>query len=145
MRFRVKNLPLFHPLHPSFPFLTGKHFHFFRGFLCHLPLFSFKTFINRATSWLCSDLCVCVSHSVVSDSRKPMDCSPSDSSVYGISQARILEWVAISFSRRSSQLRDWIHVSFIGWAESLPLSHPRSPVAVDTMTKTEIMSRMQNS
>ena len=28
----------------------------------------------------------------------PMDCSPSDSSVHGISQARTLEWVAISFS-----------------------------------------------
>ena len=28
-----------------------------------------------------------------------MDCSPPDSSVHGISQARILEWVAISFSR----------------------------------------------
>ena len=28
-----------------------------------------------------------------------MDCSPSDSSVHGILQARILEWVAISFSR----------------------------------------------
>ena len=31
----------------------------------------------------------------------PMDCSPPGSSVYGISQARILEWVAISFSRGS--------------------------------------------
>ena len=29
----------------------------------------------------------------------PMDCSPPDSSVHGILQARILEWVAISFSR----------------------------------------------
>ena len=29
----------------------------------------------------------------------PMDCSPPGSSVHGISQARILEWVAISFSR----------------------------------------------
>ena len=29
----------------------------------------------------------------------PMDCSPSDSSVHGISQERILEWAAISFSR----------------------------------------------
>ena len=29
----------------------------------------------------------------------PMDCSPPGSSVYGIPQARILEWVAISFSR----------------------------------------------
>ena len=35
----------------------------------------------------------------------PMDCSPPDSSVHGISQARILEWVAIS-SRGSSQPRD---------------------------------------
>ena len=33
----------------------------------------------------------------------PMDCSPPGSSVHGILQARILEWVAISFSRGSSQ------------------------------------------
>ena len=33
--------------------------------------------------------------------------SPWGSSVYGISKARILEWVAISFSRRSSQPKDW--------------------------------------
>ena len=37
----------------------------------------------------------------------PMDCSPSDSSVHGILQAIILEWVAISFSRGSSWPRDW--------------------------------------
>ena len=37
----------------------------------------------------------------------PMDCSLPGSSVHGISQARILEWVAISFSRGSSQTRDW--------------------------------------
>ena len=36
----------------------------------------------------------------------PMDCSPPGSSVHGISQARVLEWVAISSSRGSSQLRD---------------------------------------
>ena len=40
-----------------------------------------------------------------------MDCSPPGSSVHGISQARILEWVAISFSRGSSQPRDLTHVS----------------------------------
>ena len=34
--------------------------------------------------------------------RNPMDCSLPGSSVYGIFQARILEWGAISFSRRSS-------------------------------------------
>ena len=36
----------------------------------------------------------------------PMDCSPPDSSVYRIFRARILVWVAISFSRGSSQPRD---------------------------------------
>jgi len=40
----------------------------------------------------------------------PMDCSLPGSSVCGIFQARILEWVAISF-RRSSQPRDWTQVS----------------------------------
>ena len=34
-----------------------------------------------------------------------MDCSPSDSSVHGIFQARILEWVAIFFSKGSFQLK----------------------------------------
>ena len=41
----------------------------------------------------------------------PMDCSPPGSSVHGIFQARVLEWVAISFSRGSSQPRDWTRVS----------------------------------
>ena len=44
----------------------------------------------------------------------PMDCSLPGSSVYEISQARILEWVVISFSRGSSQPRDWTSVSCIG-------------------------------
>ena len=39
------------------------------------------------------------SRSVVSDSCDPMDCSLPGSSVHGIFQGRILEWVAISFSR----------------------------------------------
>ena len=42
-----------------------------------------------------------------------MDCSPPGSSVHGISQARILEWAAISFSRGSSQPRDRTWVSCI--------------------------------
>ena len=42
-----------------------------------------------------------------------MDCSPLGSSVHGISQARILEWVAISFSRGSSGPRDWTRVSSV--------------------------------
>ena len=38
---------------------------------------------------------------------------PGSSSVHGIFQARTLEWVAVSFSRRSSQPRDWTQVSYI--------------------------------
>ena len=41
----------------------------------------------------------------------PLDCSPPGSSIHGVLQARILEWVAIPFSRRSSWLRDQTQVS----------------------------------
>ena len=56
----------------------------------------------------------------------PMDCSLPGSSIHWISQARILEWVAISFSRGSSWHRDQTHASHIGrwvlyhWATKLP-------------------------
>ena len=43
----------------------------------------------------------------------PVDCSPPGSSVYGILQARVLEWVAISSSRASSWPRDQTQVSCI--------------------------------
>ena len=43
----------------------------------------------------------------------PMDCSLPGSSIHGIFQARVLEWVAVSFSRGSSRLRDWTRVSRI--------------------------------
>ena len=43
----------------------------------------------------------------------PMDCSPPGSSVHGLLQARILEWVAVPFSRGSSQHRDRTEVSHV--------------------------------
>ena len=43
----------------------------------------------------------------------PMNCSLSGSSVHGIFQARILEWVATSSSRGSSWPRDWTYVSCV--------------------------------
>ena len=43
----------------------------------------------------------------------PMDCSPPGSAFHGILQGRILEWVAILFSRGSSQPRDRTQVSCI--------------------------------
>ena len=45
--------------------------------------------------------------------RDPMDGSLQSSSIHGISQARVLGWVAISFSRGSSPPRDWTRVSCI--------------------------------
>ena len=71
------------------------------------PLFLDVVFVVLVAK-LCPTLC------------DPMDCSPPASSVHGISQARILEWVAISFSRGSSQPRDQTHVSCI---DSLVLYH----------------------
>ena len=44
----------------------------------------------------------------------PMDCSLPGSSVHGILQTKVLEWVAIYFSRVSSWPRNWTHVSCIG-------------------------------
>ena len=43
----------------------------------------------------------------------PVDCSLPGSSLHGILQARVLEWVAIPFSRESSWPRDWTQVSLI--------------------------------
>ena len=43
----------------------------------------------------------------------PMDCSLPGSSIHGIFQARVLEWVAISFSSGSSWPRDWTQVFHI--------------------------------
>ena len=63
-----------------------------------------------------------LSRSVVSSSCNPIDYSLLCSSVYGILQARILEWFAVSFSGGSSQPRDQTQVScmavrlFINWA-----------------------------
>ena len=65
----------------------------------------------------------------------PMDCNVPGSSFQGIFQARILEWVAISFSKRSSQPRDWTRVScivgrcFTIWAtREVPRQKPETPL-----------------
>ena len=56
-----------------------------------------------------------LSRSAMSDSYvTPVDCSPSGSSVHGILQARILEWVAISYSRGSHENRGFKEVTKAG-------------------------------
>ena len=63
-----------------------------------LEIFGWKSPSLCVRAQLCPTLC------------NPVDCSPPGSSVHGVSQARILEWVAISFSRGSSLPRDqsWV-------------------------------------
>ena len=65
------------------------------------PLFIFKSESESEVAQLCPTLC------------DPMDCSPPGFSIHGIFQARILEWVAISFSRGSSRPRNRTWVSCI--------------------------------
>ena len=81
-----------HVPHLRYPFLICcLTFHFILEYACvHAQLLS------------CPTLC------------DPMDCSPPGSSVHGLSRARILEWVAISFSLGPSRLRDGTQVSYFG-------------------------------
>ena len=62
----------------------------------------------------------------------PMDCSPLGSPTHGISQARKLEWVAISSSRGSSQARDWTCISFVagGFFTTATPGKPIIPIAI---------------
>ena len=57
------------------------------------------THMERGGFLAASPSCACSVASVVSDSLRPHDCSPPGSSVHGILQARIPEWVATSSSR----------------------------------------------
>ena len=67
-----------------------------------------------------------LSHSVVPDSEIPWNAARQAPLSMGILQAKVLEWVAIPFSRRSSQLRDQIQVSHIA-GRLFTYSHPGKP------------------
>ena len=72
-----------------------------------------------------SGWCVCLVTKLCPTLCDPMDCSPT---VHGISQERIVEWVAISFSRGSSQPRDGTHVYCIAGKSftAEPLEKPQA-------------------
>ena len=53
----------------------------------------------------------------------PVDCTPPDSSVHGILQARVLEWGAMPSSGGSSRPRDRIHISYVSCAGRQALYH----------------------
>ena len=61
----------------------------------------------------------------LSRGKKPTDCSPEGSSVHGILRARILDWLAMPFSRGSSWPRDQTLVSFISCIGRWVLYHWR--------------------
>ena len=67
-----------------------------------IQLFKVSMRVHAQSLQLCQTLC------------NPMDCSSSSSSVNGILQVRILQWVALPFSRGSSRPRDKTQVSGIG-------------------------------
>ena len=73
---------------------------FYLPLLNELPEFPVFAVVGKSLQ-LCPSLC------------DPMDCRPSGSPVRGILQARILEWVAVPFSRGSSPPRDRAHISYV--------------------------------
>ena len=65
----------------------------------------------------------------------PRDCSWPGSSVHGILQARILEWVAIHFSRESSWPRDWTQVSSIAGSCFTIWASREAPIILNSLLK----------
>ena len=86
--------------HPGFMWPLSHHPCWDEGCLLNLSTVTLKK-VKVLVTQPCPTLC------------DPMNCSPPGSSVHGIFQATILEWVAISFSRGSSWPRDWIWVFYI--------------------------------
>ena len=70
-------------------------------FFWYILRYSFERKVKVLITQLCPTFC------------GPTDCSPPVFSVHGILQARLLEWIAILFSRGSSWPRNWIQVSCI--------------------------------
>ena len=83
----------------------------YSGRLELLPIFILILVAHAKLLQLCPTLC------------NSVDCSPPGSSVHGLLQARIMEWVDFSFSRGSSQLRDQTHVSYVSCVGRWVLYH----------------------
>ena len=95
-----------------------------------------KKQIITADNWLnlclVAQLCPTLCH--------PMDCSPPGFSVHGILQARILEWVAIPFSRGSSWSKDWTLVSSIAGEFFIVWVSRKAQTLVYVLSKGELFT-----
>ena len=103
-------------------------------FSCYLGILGWKHHFPDlfciALTLVCVCVCVCarahaLSISVYLTLCNPMDYSPPYSSVHGILQARILECIAVSFSRGSFQPRDWTLVSCVSYIGSRMPGNPK--------------------
>ena len=129
-RFQIL-LPDLHPRCISFSFI----FKISKNKSCFQHLIFLQP---SSTHCLNSQVCVLVTQlcPTLCDS---LDCSPSGSYVHGILQTRILGWVAISFSRGSSQSRDPSWVSCVAGRLFYHLSHPRSNLNEEKLRKETLV------
>ena len=86
------------------------------GFLSHLKIswIQCKVIYIYLHAKYISRMCCCLVTKLCPTLLPTMNCRPQDSSVHRVSQARILEWVAISFSKGSSLPGDQTHISCTG-------------------------------
>ena len=94
------------------------------GPMSSISWFWHHRFVIFDTTVIC--YCCCLVAKLCPTLFNPMDCSLLGSSVHGILQARILEWIAIPFSRGSSQPRDQTQSLLHFWHILCHLSHQRS-------------------
>ena len=80
----------------------------------------------------------------MSNSLRPGDCSPPSSSVHGILQARILAWVAISFSRGSPRPRDRTQVSHIAGRRFNLCTTREAKLPTETQNIKDVQERKGN-
>ena len=92
-----------------------------------------QSIASNSPSWRSYSLRVCSVTQSCPTLWDPMDRSPPGSSVHGILQARILEWVAMPSSRASSQPGDQTHVSCISCIGTCVLYHQYHPGSPRTL------------
>ena len=103
---------------------------------------NFKGTHDSSFNLTCSHCCCCLVAKLCLTLCDAMDGSPPGSSVHGILQIRILEWVASPFSRVSSWPRDWIHVSLIGnWILSHGATWEAPYICISSPNKLQTVSQ----